>query len=386
MEENEISELKKSLDQLHKKISNLESENQALKLAWDEFFNIINKKSKLAVVEYENAIKKHEIVSDEQLAIIQELKIALIAYKLATPIARLKHFIKIFLRPHIGILEQYKPKKLSIPKLYNVKQKSSRAPSISIVTPSYNQGKFIKRTILSIIEQQYPNLEYIIQDGGSTDNTIKIIQSYKESIKFWESKNDSGQSNAINLGFKHTSGEIMAYLNSDDILLPGTLAYVANYFNNHPKIDVVYGHRIIIDADDNEIGRWILPPHDSKVLNWADFIPQETLFWRRSIWDKVGAHINENFRFAMDWDLLLRFRDAGAKFARLPRFLGGFRFHREQKTSAEINDVGNQEMETLRLRTLGKHVNQNEINKNIRLYQLKHIFLHKLYKAKILRY
>src|SRR5262249_23541680 len=144
---------------------------------------------------------------------------------------------------------------------------------------------------------------------------------------------DEGQTQAINLGFQHTSGEIMAYLNSDDLLLPGSLAYVAGYMAAHPEVDVVYGHRILIDECDDEVARWVLPRHDDRVLTWANFVPQETLFWRRRIWERVGGTLDASFQFAMDWDLILRFREAGARFVRLPRFLGAFRVHARQKTS-----------------------------------------------------
>src|SRR5207302_369335 len=146
--------------------------------------------------------------------------------------------------------------------------------------------------------------------------------------------------NGLNVGFEHATGEIMAYLNSDDVLLPGALNYVANYFREHPEVDVVYGHRVVIDEYDQEIGRWVLPGHDDEVLSWADYVPQETLFWRRRIWEDAGGMIDESFRFAIDWDLLIRFRDAGARMARLPRFLGGFRVHPHQKTSKEMADIG----------------------------------------------
>ena len=95
----------------------------------------------------------------------------------------------------------------------------------------------------------------------------------------------------------------MAYLNSDDLLLPGALPTVAAYFAQHPEVEVVYGHRVVIDEAGDEIGRWVLPPHDDKALRWADYIPQETLFWRRSIWGKSGGRMDETFRFALDWEL-----------------------------------------------------------------------------------
>ena len=165
----------------------------------------------------------------------------------------------------------------------------------------------------------------------------------------------------------------MAWLNSDDILLPGSLAYVADYFNRHPKVDVVYGHRILIDENDQQIGRWMLPRHDDEVLSWADYVPQETMFWRRRIWDKAGGQIDESFRFAMDWDLLIRFREAGARFARLPRFMGGFRVHMRQKTSAEISGIGIQEMTRIRERVLGRVPSDADIYMAVVPYMRKHV-------------
>lgn len=246
-------------------------------------------------------------------------------------------------------------------------------PLISIVTPSYGQAAFIGQTLDSVLEQNYPRLEYFVQDGGSSDGTVEILESYSDRLSGWVSEPDGGQSQAINLGFARTQGEIMAWLNSDDLLLPGALAYVADYFARHPEVDVVYGHRVLIDEEGQEIGRWILPGHDDEALSWADFIPQETLFWRRSIWEKAGGRIDESFRFAMDWDLLLRFRKAGARMRRLPRFLGAFRIHHAQKTSAAINEVGMQEMDRLRVRELGHAPSGKEIHKALVPYLLRHM-------------
>ena len=292
----------------------------------------------------------------------------------------------------LGVLYQYSPKSFNIPSRYYKTKKMKAPPLITIVTPSYNHAEFIERTIKSVLDQQYPKLEYIIQDGGSSDNTVEILKRYSGQLTRWKSAKDKGQSHAINLGFQSTNGEIMAYLNSDDLLLPGTLDYVARYFSNHPQIDVVYGQRVIINEYDQEVGRWILPPHShglpvmEDILSWADFVPQETLFWRRRIWEKVGGAIDENFQFAMDWDLLLRFRAAEATFARLPRFLGAFRVHTEQKSQARINDIGAKESSRLREQYIGKSVSEAEIYYKILPYLKKHVIYHKLYRLGILRY
>jgi GT2 family glycosyltransferase len=201
-----------------------------------------------------------------------------------------------------------------------------------------------------------------------------------------ESTRDAGFADGLNRGFRHATGEILAYLNSDDLLLPGALNYVLKYFEDHPDVDVVYGHRVVIDEYNAEIGRWVLPPHDDQVLSWADYVPQETLFWRRRIWEKVGGGIDESFRFAIDWELLLRFRDAAAKMVRLPRFLGGFRVHPHQKTSKEMADIGVAEMDRLRERCHGRRVMTSEINRALRPYFRRHFVYHKLYRLGILRY
>lgn len=305
------------------------------------------------------------------------------------PIAsRLQGLRRLFL-PKVGVLEQYPAKPISIPTSYNKfpdVTPDHLLPYISVVTPSYNQGKYIERTIRSVLDQGYPHLEYVIQDGNSKDNTLDIIKSFQEKLYHFESRQDDGQAHAINLGFQHTSGEIMAYLNSDDVLLPGTLRYVADYFTRHQDMDVVYGHRVIIDENDQEIGRWVLPPHDPEIILWADYIPQETLFWRRSLWDKIGGSLDESYRFALDWNLIIRFHNAGAKFRRLPRFLGAFRLQAEQKTSVQINSLGLIEMNRLRNQIHGRDVSLEEINKNIIPYLKRSLNYHRLYRLGILRY
>jgi len=314
-------------------------------------------------------------VCDARLRVIEEQQAALSAFGLKRKGRSLMSWWNHHAKPKLGRLQHHQPFPLHTwalpPKL--ARNDATCRPRISIVTPSFGQAPFIARTIESVLSQDYPQLEYFIQDGGSSDGTVEILERYSERLAGWASVPDSGQSHAINLGFARTSGEIMAWLNSDDLLLPGTLAYVGDYFAHNPGVDVVYGHRILIDEQDMEIGRWILPPHSDDVLSWADFIPQETLFWRRAIWDKAGGRVDESFRFAMDWDLLLRFRDAGARMVRLPFFLGAFRIHDAQKTSAAINSIGIGEMDRLRERHLGRRVSRDEIRRALVPYMLSHL-------------
>lgn len=296
-------------------------------------------------------------------------------HRILRPLTRLLRPVYRRLKPRLGVLDQYPPRKLQTTADHSKRVPPGAAPKISIVTPSFNQSEFIERTLTSVLDQSYPNLEYYVQDGGSADGTIGILDRYTDRLSGWTSHADNGQSQAINLGFARTSGEIMAWLNSDDILLPDALSCVAEYFRLHPEVDVIYGYRILIDENNQEIGRWILPAHDDRVLSWEDYIPQETIFWRRRIWDKAGGKVDESFRFAMDWDMLVRFRDAGARFARLPRFLGGFRVHPRQKTSAEISSTGFQEMDRIRQKIHGRVPLPAEVKKGVRTYLLKHLLL-----------
>jgi carbamoyltransferase len=204
---------------------------------------------------------------------------------------------------------------------------------------------------------------------------VTVLRSYEDRLSGWRSEADNGQAHAINLGFGRTRGEIMAWLNSDDLLLPGSLVRVADYFARHPNVDVVYGNRLLIDEQGREIGRWILPGHDAHALRWADYVPQETLFWRRSIWEKVGGRVDESFRFAMDWDLLIRFMDAGARFAHLPHFLGAFRVHNDQKTSSAIESTGLQEMTRIRQRVWHRNPSDRDVRMGIASFMMRHVLV-----------
>ncbi|HMO91612.1 MAG TPA: glycosyltransferase family 2 protein [Pirellulaceae bacterium] len=248
----------------------------------------------------------------------------------------------------------------AVPKRYNLK----RLPTISIVTPSYNQAEMLERTIKSVLSQRYPKLQYVIQDGGSKDGSVDVIKKYESQLHHWESRSDEGQAHAIELGFKRTDGEVMAWLNSDDILMPGALWKMARFFQSGRRVDVAYGHRMIIDQHDRKVGQWLLPSNTHNYLKYADYLPQESVFWRRKIWDRVGG-VDRKFRFAMDWDLFLRFKGAYGKFKRIGNFIGAFRVHDAQKTSAQIADVGAEEMNLLRKRELGRIPESLELTKKL---------------------
>jgi glycosyltransferase involved in cell wall biosynthesis len=259
----------------------------------------------------------------------------------------------------------YPPKKVALEK-FPTNASQAKHPRISIVTPSFNQAGFLPETMRSVLDQTGVACDYVVQDGGSTDGSAALIKDQSQRLTAWASERDSGQAGAIAQGFAKTSGgpdDLMAWINSDDYYLPGALAFVSDYFARHPAVDVLYGHRVVVDEESQEIARWFLPKHDPEVLRLNDFVPQETLFWRRRIWDKVGG-IDTSFKFAMDWDLLLRFQAAGARIVRVPYFLACFRVHSAQKTSARMHDIGQQEITRLRERTHGRTFPAAELEKN----------------------
>ena len=245
---------------------------------------------------------------------------------------------------------------------------SSDCPKISIVTPSFNQGNYLPTAIKSVLNQGLPPsvLEYGIMDGSSTDGSMEFQNENYPGLSFAISEPDEGQADAISKGFAQTSGgpnDVMAWINADDAYVPGALAGVLEIFKNEPSLDVIYGNRILVDENTQEIGRWFIPGHHDQVMTLADYIPQETLFWRRRIWDQVGG-IDPKLQFAMDWDLLLRFREAGANIRHFPQFLGCFRVHPQQKTSSQMHSVGEKEISSLRMRTHGRRVTELELSEN----------------------
>ena len=258
----------------------------------------------------------------------------------------------------IGTLRQYEPRPIRWDRrLARAGVPDSALPAMGIVTPSYGQPKFVESTMLSVLNQNYPRLLYVVQDGGSPDSSPEIIARYASRLRHWQSAPDSGQADAIRKGFSQIEGElsptdVMAWFNSDDLVAPRALRFVASHFARHPDVDVVYGHRIIIDEADREVGRWIMPRHEPASIEWIDYVPQETLFWRKRAWDLAGG-IDPAFQFALDWDLLARFHAAGCRVVRLPYFLGCFRIHPEQTTSHAIHTTGAEEMSRIRRRFHG---------------------------------
>jgi glycosyltransferase involved in cell wall biosynthesis len=264
----------------------------------------------------------------------------------------------------LGAFQQYPAQPSSCIPLPPRVQAPNEKLRICLVTPSYQQGEYLERTIQSVLNQKYSALSYGVQDGGSNDGSEEILARYQDRLDFAASAPDQGQTDAIIQGFaklKPGPMDLMAWLNSDDLLLPGALDYVNGVFLKNPEMDVLYGHRILIDSSEQEIGRWYLPPFHREILQRVDFIPQETLFFRASAYFKVGG-LDPSFQFAMDWDLLLRFQEAGCKFQRSPHFWACFRIHEKQKTACQIHEQGEKEIHQLRLRSLNGSYSRAEID------------------------
>jgi glycosyltransferase involved in cell wall biosynthesis len=212
---------------------------------------------------------------------------------------------------------------------------------ITIVTPSLNQSRFLEETIQSVIRQDYPYIEHIVIDGGSTDGSIDVIKKYDQHISYWVSEPDTGQSSAINKGFAKATGQIFAWLNSDDLLMPSAIRIAAQYLMKYPDIGVVYGDRLHIDSKGNVIGINQGPSYKQNMFKRNFTLPQETVFFRKEIFEKVGG-LDEALHFAMDFDLWCKMCKI-TNMRHIPFFMGCFREHESAKSIAvhrsEENDA-----------------------------------------------
>lgn len=215
---------------------------------------------------------------------------------------------------------------------------------ISIVTPSYNQGQFIERTLQSVASQGGAEIEHVVFDGGSNDNTVDVLKAFQPPVR-WVSKKDRGQTDAVNQGIRATDGEIIGWLNSDDVYYPGAVARVVKYFEDHPEVDVVYGMADHIDREDHAFEPYPSEPWNFERLKETCFICQPALFFRRSVVERYGM-LDESLNYCMDYEYWLRLGKAGVRFAYLEEKLAGSRLYADNKTLGarvkvhrEINDM-----------------------------------------------
>jgi glycosyltransferase involved in cell wall biosynthesis len=220
---------------------------------------------------------------------------------------------------------------------------------ISIVTPSYNQGIFIERTLQSVAKQRdtlpaHVELEHVVFDGGSNDTTVDVLKRHGDKMR-WVSEKDRGQTDAVNKGIRATNGEIVGWLNSDDVYYDGALAGVLAYFEAHPEIDLVYGMADHIDQQDHAFESYPTEPWSFERLMQTCFICQPALFFRRRVFEQHGL-LDESLNYCMDYEYWLRLGQAGVEFGYLERKLAGSRLYADNKTlgarvkvHAEINDM-----------------------------------------------
>lgn len=214
-------------------------------------------------------------------------------------------------------------------------------PLVSIVTPSFNQGQFIERTIRSVLRQDYGNIEYIVIDAISTDETTEILRKYSKEISIVVQEKDNGQSDALNKGFELSSGKILAYLNADDCFSgPGVVSdAVSNFLSTSRGADVVYGRRYRITGEGFFLDSYPFRPFDPISLTHFNTVPQECAFWSRDIWAKAGSYFRTDLHFCMDYELWLRFLQYGASFLSVDQVYGYFRWHSSQKSQSIWRDV-----------------------------------------------
>lgn len=207
-------------------------------------------------------------------------------------------------------------------------------PKISVITPSYNQGQFIEETIVSVLSQDYPNLEYIIMDGGSNDQTVEVIKKFEKQISYWQSKKDKGQAAAINEGFSKASGDILCWLNSDDIYLPGVLNKVSQLISNPENVEIIFGNCLHFNDANNKLrGSDVVSSHSRFELSLCDYIIQPSSFFTKAAWQKTGV-LNESLIYTFDWDWFIRAKKAGATFTPVHAYFSKYRIHDSHKSGS----------------------------------------------------
>lgn len=229
---------------------------------------------------------------------------------------------------------------------------SSALPKVSIITPSYNQGQYLEETIRSVLAQDYPNLEFIIVDGASKDNSVEIIHKYESHLAWWVSEKDQGHADALNKGFAHATGDIFAWINSDDTYEPGAVAEAAAFLTAHPEVGMVYGDANLIDHSGQVIGKFAAKQTSYRqMLRGSVHIPQATTFYRADLWRQLGP-LDLSLFFAFDFNMWVKFAKV-SEVRYVPRLWANFRLHEAGK-SVLNDDRCYPDMLRVRERELGR--------------------------------
>lgn len=233
-------------------------------------------------------------------------------------------------------------------------------PKISIVTPSYNQARYLEQTILSVIEQKYPNLEYIVIDGGSTDDSVSIIKKYASKLSYWQTGPDNGQSDAINTGFSKSTGDILGWINSDDLLKPGTLQFIAEVFAERKKHQWLVGGTETIDESGRRKSLRFPSEIDLKTfIGWSrNWFPQQSTFWTRDLWLECGP-LDPELHYAMDMDLWMKMFSI-CKPTTTKILLSCYRFHPQAKCVSQPSAAKQERNKVIRDSLLRSTVNRSE--------------------------
>ncbi len=231
---------------------------------------------------------------------------------------------------------------------------------LCVITPSFNQGRFIERTLQSVLDQGIADLDYVVVDGASTDETVEVLQRYGDHVR-WVSEPDRGQAHAVNKGLTQTEADIVCWLNSDDVYLPGALSAVQHYFDTHPDVDVLYGGAHHIDEEGGFIEDYPTEPFDAQRLTETCFLCQPATFFRRRLVAQMGP-LDERLQFCMDYEYWLRANRVGARFAFLDQPLAGSRLYATNKTlgqrvavHAEMNRMFRRTLDRVPDRWLSNH-------------------------------
>ena len=223
---------------------------------------------------------------------------------------------------------------------------AQNGPAISVIVPSYNQGRFVRQTLDSILEQGYPNLELIVMDGGSDDETVDILEEYSPHLSHWVSEPDNGQSHAINKGFAVATGSLVGWLNSDDLYLPKSMFQAASYMLEHPDCDVVFSDYVFIDESGDVLKRRREIPFDFSTYLWTRDCYHANCagMFRRQVFEETGG-LREDLDYSMDYEFYLRLASQGFRVDHVREFWGAYRFHEESKSVADNESQIRESME-----------------------------------------